>query len=286
VPLDLIRTLRRQVRFEGPLSVEAFEFLRSQPQFETAPQIIDTIEIEQHGEFLRVELPSGHRFIGSERAFIYAINKAIIDVALLDESGTPVLLSTVLRIADLRIAIVGEDKILRSLLAILLLSDGAEFEGDGFSFVRREGLAPHPLKPRIGKEYVPLLPREAASAACSAAFTNESVLLTIDPSLKGKPWCPHTGRVDVFLFADFNEGGRTLWAPIGFQSALKTIMKAMRFPQARDIAKLSAVQAVLEGAQYFRLGVGDILETSQILAEKFEILDRKLKIANSVPIRD
>jgi hypothetical protein len=246
------------------------EFLDTDPEFAAAASEKTAIIVRDRDGFIEAEL-SGVQFAGSERTFLAYLDIAITNTAIEDEGDVPLLLVTLLRHNKRRLILVGGEHQYRTLFAVWLLDKGAAFETDGFAFITPLGLKAHPLKCRVGVEFFNkrFLPAAAMEQARSAFLGTDHRLFAIDPSFNGIPWRVDVESDDVFVFVDYNEGGRPLFIPMAFQDALKQMMQSVCGPRKIDVLKLAAIHKLLHQKQFYRLTIGrDFDATSQVFLEK------------------
>jgi hypothetical protein len=246
----LVRTLRREFRFEAPPEAFSLRFLESRPLVSGAAVTLEYVTVEHAKEHFRARFASRGDLEGSLRYISAQLDYFVLSCALADEPDAISLPAALLKSpAGQRVLFVGGRKSGKTMLAIALLSAGWAFEGDHRVFIGNDGIAAHPRTVRISYS---LLRRHASLAplldgAPSLNADGPDTIYAIDPTRWGQDWHVAAGKINAAFFLENADSVLSSIRRIGADEAFGRTLRLFSATHAvtvRQIALLRSLVAV------------------------------------------
>ena len=259
----IARTLSRRITLVTA-DTEAFwalRFLECEPEIAGPPPEELTISVETHRSYYRM-VQNGEllREQMTTKSVVESLHAHLIILSLADHPAAPLVHAASLRRGERRVLLVGQKGAGKTTLALCLLQDGYEVEGDENVFVTPDGLIARPRGMRVKASAGALIPDLAEVLQASPCYqdTHGQRIYNLDPRRAGAAsWRIERGRPDAVILVQPNHGGHSSLRPISSLTLVREVMAECglsstdRGNAVRDIAKLIGT------AKGFDLSLGD-----------------------------
>jgi hypothetical protein len=205
-----------------------------------------------------------------------SLHAHLLIMSLADHHGAPLVHAASLRRGGRRILLVGPKGGGKTTLALWLLRDGYEVEGDENIFVTPDGLVARPRGMRVKESTATLVPglNGVLKAAPCYQDTYGQRIYNLDPRSAGAAsWRIEQGRAHAVILLHPNHGGHSSLRPISSLALVREVMtecglvRTNRGIAVRDIVKFIGT------AKGFDLSLGDPLEAVACINKALEGLN-------------
>jgi energy-coupling factor transporter ATP-binding protein EcfA2 len=259
----IARTLSRRITL-ATASAEAFSALRF---LECDPEIIGPqpeelkISIERHRSYYRI-VQNGKllREQMTTKSVVESLHTHLIILSLADFPAAPLLRAASLRRSGRRVLLVGPKGEGKTTLALCLLQNGYEIEGDEDVFVTLEGVVARPCGLRVKESADELVPGLAQMLAAAAFYqdTHGRRIYNLDPRRVGATtWRIERGGADAVILLRSNHGGYSSYRRISSLTLVREAMAECKLSRGDRAKAVSAIAKQIGTAKGFDLSLGD-----------------------------
>lgn len=258
----IVRTLANEIRIwpNNEAAARVFAFARASPSMaEPSADLLD-IAIEGIGPFYRMALPD-HRVVEGSLEHLLSEFHQFLGGQLEREAGRyPILHAASVLRGDVRALIVGGKGNGKTTLALRMLAEGFEVEGDEHVAIRDGTVLVRPRTLRVKQPSLPLLGDMAAAIEASPAIEDwhDRLIYSVEPSAWGKPWRIAAGPAHLVIFLEANHGGSSILTDIGRDTAFQRLMDASYLPAEAAGGALALLRTAAVKARCVKLQLGDL----------------------------
>jgi hypothetical protein len=245
-----------------PEILTAIRYLECDPEIAASPVEDLTFCIERcrshyrivrDGELLREQI--------SPQGVIESLHAELMFLSLADFPLAPLLHAASLRRGGRRLLLVGPKGSGKTILALQLIYEGYEFEGDENVFVTIDGVVPRPRCLRVKESAVTFLPNLATILDAAPYYQGPPGPRTynLDPRAAGaRSWRIEQGKVDAVVLLRANHGGYSSVRPLPSLEVVREVMQECALPETGRAAAVGAIAKTIGGAKGFDLSLGDL----------------------------
>jgi hypothetical protein len=195
---------------------------------------------------------------GTENHVLSRAEKILSGVLLDEISDDLVIAAASLVVNNRRFLILADDPYARLLFVLQCLSENAWVESDRFVAFRDEIALPIPQRLRIERRRAELFPKligRVLSSPCRVDWDG-NIIHALEPSVEGHEWTISPGRVDVLLFLEPNDGGRTSTARLSTNETFERLLRGSISWQGQKASLLSKLHGLSRGGQSWTMRLG------------------------------
>jgi hypothetical protein len=260
--------LRRSFVVSAEWAGSPLEALRTQPRIPDSDHPVEQIAVSRRSAFYEVRLPSGYSMQGSLAELTSRLDQIILRSSLQDEGDVLALPAAVLSSPDgTRVAFCGESGSGKSRLAMRLIDDGWNFEGDAVALARPNGIVPlpRPIRVRRPERGLPAGgPAEAPLTMGSGAYAR----LSINPLDLMETWVIRVAPIHALVLLEWNPGGLTSLRPLSSDDAFG---RSLRLSWGEMTATAAGtLRRHINRSRAWTLRIGSLDEATARLAEALD----------------
>lgn len=239
----------------------ALRFLECDPEIAGPPPEELTISIEPHRTYYRI-VQNGEllREQMTTKSVLESLHAHLFILSLADHPAAPLVHAASLRRGERRVLLVGPKGGGKTTLALCLLQDGYEVEGDEHVFVTPEGLIARPRGLRVKESAAPIVPGlpKVLAAAASYQDPHGHRIYNLDPRQSGAPsWRIERGGADAVILLRPNHGGYSSFRPISSLTLVREVMAECGITRMDRGKAVSVVAKFIGTAKGYDLSLGD-----------------------------
>ena len=252
----LMRTTERDV-------FEAVRFLSCEPEIDVAPpaqRIEVALTIEPFRDRYRI-LEEGRQAeeVTGLRSVVDHLHSRVLFFSVQAKPEAGILHAASLRSGRRRFLLAGAEAAGKTTLALRLIREGCELEGDEHVILDCDDVIARPRACRVKESSLLLLPEFAKDISSTPFFVDGSgrKVFNVDPRMMGGTWCIRSGKVDRVIVLHPKHGGHSSLRPLpptGLAQALLSDLQ-LRGPDASIV--VAAMAALVRHAKGFDLSLGD-----------------------------
>jgi hypothetical protein len=156
-------------------------------------------------------------------------------------------------------------------LALRLLYDGAQMEGDALAFLGADGITALPRRFHLPSATGQLVPEvDGRLGALPSLQFSEDRLFAFDPGGAGFAWAITSGPVDDVIWLEPNHGGQTRAATMAHVEMARRVMGRTSPPPGGGTAWVGALTSLVGQARCIRLDLGTVDDGAKALVALLE----------------
>ncbi len=241
---------------------EALRYLECDPEIARAPTEDQTISVERYRAYYRIiQNDEVLREQMTAKAVIETLHAHLVILSLADYPTAPLVHAASLRCGGRRVLLVGPKASGKTTLALRLIQDGYEIEGDENVFVTSKGLVARPRGLRVKQSAGALLPglSQVLSTASYYEDTLGQRIYNLDPRRAGaRSWRIEQGRADAVILLRPNHGGYSSLRPVSSLTLMQDVMLECGLPRTDRGRAVSLLTKLIGTAKSFDLSLGDL----------------------------
>jgi hypothetical protein len=173
--------------------------------------------------------------------------------------GAPVLHAACLRHSSRRFLLVGPKGAGKTTLALRLMREGYEIEGDEHVFLKKEGIVVRPRACRVKEHSLAHLTEYAETISSSPFYQDlqNGRIFNVDPRWLGSTWRIEQGDVNYVVFLRANHGGPSSIRPLEPSIVAQLLMTELGLRETQRGSSIGSVAALVTKAKAFELLLGE-----------------------------
>ena len=185
-------------------------------------------------------------------------------------AGTVMLHAACGRFAGRRFLLIGDSGAGKTTVILQLAALGVAVEGDEIAVVMPSGIAALPRRFHVKSRSPTELPWLPPGSERQPFYegTPGSYIFAVSPRALGYDWEIRHGPIDAVFYLEANHGGQPRLEELARTRMVELAMQQLRLPDARDRSWLAPLCAALNHASAYRLIVGRLDKTAEILIRK------------------
>ena len=260
----IARTWSRRVRIctSDAVVFQAIRYLECDPEIAGESTGDLAISIEPYRSYYRIVQDGAVvREQMSAQGVTESLHAELTILSFADFPTAPLIHAASLRRKGRRILLVGPKGSGKTMLALHLICEGYEIEGDENVFVTSDGVAARPRGLRVKKSAVSFLPNlgEALREAPYYGSVPGLRVYNLDPRRAGAShWRIERGPVDAVVLLCANHGGYSSVRPVSSLNLVREVMAECGLPQTGRAQAVAAITKVIGKAKGFDLSLGEL----------------------------
>lgn len=260
----IARTLSRRIELvtaDTDVS-RSLRYLECDPEIAVPPTENLTIFVESHRAYYRiVQNDKVLREQMTAKAVTDTLHAHLFILSLADYPTAPLIHAACLRRGKSRVLLVGPKAGGKTTLALRLIQEGYEVEGDEHVFVTPEGIVARPRGLRVKQSAASLLP-DLAEALAAAPYYEDTLgqrIYNVDPrSVGARSWRIEQGHVDVVVLLRPNHGGYSSIRPVSSLMLMQDVMIECGLAATDRSQAVGLLTRFIGAAKGFDLSLGDL----------------------------
>ncbi len=260
----IARTLSRRVALQTADAgmFQALRYLECDPDIPGRAIEESAISIDRHRSYYR--LVRDGEVVGEQiapRAVVDSLHALLFILSLKDFPDAPIIHAASLRRAGRRVLLVGPKGGGKTTLALRLLLEGFEVEGDEHVFVTDEGLIARPRGLRVKPGTASIVPGLDRVLAQAGLYRDEhrQYLYNLDPRQAGAAsWRIEQGIADAVVLLRPNHGGYSSLRPISSLALMRETIAECGLAAAGRGKAIAVLSKFIGGAKGFDLSHGKL----------------------------
>jgi energy-coupling factor transporter ATP-binding protein EcfA2 len=166
-----------------------------------------------------------------------------------------------------RFLLIGESGTGKTTMILHLARLGVGVEGDEIAVMMPDGITALPRRFHVKSESLSQLPWLRAIAEASPLHDNRdgSLIFAVSPRQLGVDWTTRPGPIDAVFYLEANHGGQPRVEEMARTRMVELAIQQARLTARQDRSWLGPLCAVLNRAAAYKLIVGNLDKTAQIL---------------------
>jgi hypothetical protein len=242
---------------------DAIQFLRCEPEIDVAcaahPTEV-TLSVERlRSRFSILEQGRIAEQSDSLGSVVDRLHSRLLFYSVEAKPEAGILHAASLRRRGRRVLIAGPEGAGKTTLALRLIREGYELEGDEHVIVDCGGVVARPRACRVKESSLNLL-SEFAEAISSAPFYVDGrgrKIFNVDPRSVGGSWCIQSGKVDRVIVLTPNHGGYSSLQPISATVLAQALLSGLQLRASGAGSLIAAVAGLVRHAKGYDLSLGD-----------------------------
>ena len=258
----IARTLDRRIvlRTTERDAFEAMRFLECSPEISAPPRDDLVVSIEPfRGRYRVLEEGRTVKEVLDTRSLVDHLHGRGFFHSVRRPGLSGILHAALLRRRGRRLLIAGSKGAGKTSLALRLVREGYELEGDEHVFLPAGGVIARPRGCRVKEHSLVLLPEIAAVIWSAPAYADVrgSKIFNVDPTMIGGSWRIEQGDVDCVIVLQPNHGGYSSLRALSPTMAAQALISELRMHAGERGAAIAAIAALVTRAKAFDLSLGD-----------------------------
>ena len=260
----IARTWSRRVRIctSDAVVFQAIRYLECDPEIAGESTGDLAISIEPYRSYYRIVQDGAVvREQMSAQGVTESLHAELTILSFADFPAAPIIHAASLRSKGRRILLVGPKGSGKTMLALHLICEGYEIEGDENVFVTSDGVATRPRGLRVKELAVSFLPNlgEALREAPYYGSVPGLRVYNLDPRRAGAShWRIERGPVDAVVLLCANHGGYSSVRPVSSLNLVREVMAECGLPQTGRAQAVAGITKVIGKAKGFDLSLGEL----------------------------
>ncbi len=257
----IARTLARRIvlRTSEPTVFDAIRYLECDPEVDESQSADRLLSVELFRGRYRIVEGTKSEEVLEVKAIVDRLHLKLFLRSIEDRPNAALLHAAVLRRGSKRVLLGGTESAGKTSLALRLVQNGFDLEGDEHVFLEDDGVIARPRACRVKETSLALLPELAPSIAAAPVYVDEYGRRTfnVDPRLIGGTWRIAKGPVDTVIMLQPNHGGYSSVRPTSPLAVAQAIMSEFGLRESGRGASISAVAQLVSHAKIYDLSLGD-----------------------------
>jgi hypothetical protein len=258
----IARTLARRVvlRTTEPAVFDAIRFLECDPEVDERQAEDHVLTIEPfRGRYRVIEDREPVEEVLDVNAAVNRLHIRLFLHSIKERPNAGLLHAAAVRRGRQRILLAGSESAGKTTLALRLVQNGFDVEGDEHVFLEQDGVIARPRACRVKESSLALLPALADAITTAPTYVDEYGRRTfnVDPRLIGGTWRIGKGTVDAVIVLQPNHGGYSSLRPMPPLGVAQAMIAELGLRETGRSASIGAVARLVSNTKVYDLSLGD-----------------------------